>query len=402
MRVYEVVFDENQDKGVYALSCVESPAMEDKWLALADHPKEIQFSTINEEKRLLLGAALIPNKKIYRRDDDGEYYITFSEKTIEQAAHSFIKNGFVNNSSENHDIKLEGVSVVQSWIVEDPEKDKSANYGKKYDKGTWVTMMRVDNDETWEKAKNGTLNGFSIDGLFSMKELNFNSNKKEAIMDKKEFVDTLKNILNLSKKDEAKEVVLAELKLKDGKTKITFDGDDLEVGKPVFLMIETEGEDVKKEPMPEGSHELEDGAMLHVDANGLIADAPVAEEVKEEVKEEVVEMSKEEPKEEVKEDANIELAEMLKTFKAELSKELNDAKESFKVELEKQVKAEKEKVDAVKVELEEAKKKNIELEAKLESEPAAEKIVKTQLQVVQPKNAKQRLLNVAAQALNKN
>lgn len=396
MRIYEVVFDEKQDKGVYALSCVESPAMEDKWLTLADHPKQMQFSTVDEEKRLLLGAALIPNKKIYRHDEDGEYYITFSEKTIEQAAHAFIKNGFTNNSSENHDVKLEGVSVVQSWIVEDPEKDKSANYGKTYDKGTWVTMMRVDNDETWEKAKNGQLNGFSIDGLFSMKELNFNSNKKDAIMDKKEFVDTLKSILNLSKKDEVKDVTLAELKLKDGKTKITFEGDKPEVGVPVFLMIETEGEDMRKEPMPEGNHELESGEFLNVDANGIIS-----EPAKEEVKEEVVEMSKEDPKEE-EVDVKVELSEMLKSFKAELSKELNEAKESFKVELEKQVAEEVKKTEAVQVELEAEKAKNIELESKLEKEPAAEKIVKTELKVVQPKNAKQRLLNVAAQALNKN
>ena len=395
MRVYEVVFDEKHDKGVYALSCVESPAMEDKWLALADHPKEIQFSTIDEEKRLLLGAALIPNKKIYRNDEDGEYYITFSEKTIEQAAHAFIKNGFSNNSSENHDIKLEGVSVVQSWIVEDPEKDKSANYGKTYEKGTWVTMMRVDNDETWEKAKNGTLNGFSIDGLFSMKELNFNSNKHNAIMDKKEFVDTLKSILNLSKKDNVQDVTLAELKLKDGKTKISFDGETPDAGLPVFLMIETEGEEVKKEPMPEGKHELESGEFLHVDSNGIIVNAPVEEEKKEEA---AVEMA--EVKEEVKPEADfqVELQEMVKGFKAELAKEV----EAYKVELQKQVEAEKANTEKVKVELEEVKAKNIELESKLEKEPASQKIVKTELKVAEPKNAKQRLFNVAVNALNKN
>lgn len=398
MRLYEVVFDENQDKGVYALSCVESPAMEDKWLALADHPKEIQFATINEEKRLLLGAALIPNKKIYRSDEDGEYYITFSEKTIEQAAHAFMKNGFSNNSSENHDIKLEGVSVVQSWIVEDPEKDKSANYGKTYEKGTWVTMMRVDNDETWEKAKNGTLNGFSIDGLFSMKELNFNSNKKEFIMNRKAMLEVVLEAFNISKGEVKEDVKLAELKLKDGKTKITFEGDTPDTGLPVFLMIETEGEEMKKEPAPEGKHELESGEFLYVDSNGLISDAPVEEEAQ---KEAVVEMS-EEVKEEVVVDATIELKEILEGFKAELSKEVNEAKESFKVELKKQVDEEVAKTEALKVELEAEKQKNIELESKLEKEPAAEKIVKTELKVMQPKNAKQRLLNVVAEALNRN
>lgn len=179
MKVYEVIFDENTDKGVYALSCVDSPAMQDKWLTLAEHHREIRFSAVDNERRLLLGAALIPNKKIYRRDGNEEYYITFSEKTVEQCAHSFVKNKHVNNSTENHVTGLKGVSVVQSWIVDDPYKDKSIKYGKVYEKGTWVVMMKVDNEDTWRKAKNGTLNGFSIDGFFGLKEINLNAYRME-------------------------------------------------------------------------------------------------------------------------------------------------------------------------------------------------------------------------------
>lgn len=377
MKVYEVVFDESQDAGVYALSCVDNPAMEDKWLTLADHPKEIQFSTIDEEKRLLLGAALIPNKKIYRKEEKDEYYITFSAETIEQCAHNFVKGGFVNNSTENHDVKLEGVSVVQSWIVEDPEKDKSANYGKTYEKGTWVTMMKVENDETWQKAKDGTLNGFSIDGLFSLKEMNLSNNDNNLIMDKKSLIEAVKEALTFSKKEDVK---LGELKLKDGKTKVCFEGESPEIGTPVFLMIETEGEDPKKEPMPEGKHELEDGAFLMVDKNGMVA-------------EETEEVASEEEKE-----VAVAMAEMLKGFKTELSKEIEDAKVELKADFDKQIEAEKEKFDKIEAELKAEKKKNVELEAKLEKEPAAEKIVKTELQVAEPKNAKQRLLNVALAA----
>jgi len=190
MKTYEVVFDEKNDKGVYALSCVENPAMEDTWLTLSEHPKEIQFSAINDEKRLLLGAALIPNKKVYRNIDGQEFNIVFTEDTIEACAHSFIKNGFQNQSTENHEVKLQGVSVVQSWIVEDPKLDKSKSFGKTYEKGTWVTMMKVDNDDAWGKAKKGELNGFSIDGLFSLKEMKLNSNKPKSI--KEEVSEALK------------------------------------------------------------------------------------------------------------------------------------------------------------------------------------------------------------------
>lgn len=360
MKVYDVVFDENQDKGVYALSCVENPAMEDKWLALADHPKEIQFSAVDEEKRLLLGAALIPNKKVYRNIDGEEFYIRFSEDTIEKAAHNFVKNGYVNNSSENHDIKLDGVSVVQSWIVENPEKDKSANYGKSYEKGTWVTMMKVENEETWQKAKNGQLNGFSIDGLFSLKEVQLN---KSEMSDKKSIVDAIKEgFASLLKKEEIK---MGQLKLKDGKTKIEFEGDAPEVNMPVFLILE----DGEKERVPEGEHELENGEKLFVDKNGLVAEAP-AVEATEEVEEEVKE-----------EELVAELQKLFADFKTEFSNQVKEIETKFSLKL-------KEQEDL-----------NKELEAKLEKEPAAPKIVKTELSI-EPKTTQERLWLAIQKAKN--
>lgn len=365
MKVYDVIFDELNDKGVYALSCVENPAMEDMWLTLSDHPKNIQFSAVDEEKGILLGAALIPNKKIYRNIDGEEFYIRFSEDTIEKAAHAFIKNGYVNNSSENHELKLEGVSVVESWIVENPEKDKSAAYGKTYEKGTWVAMMKADNKEVLEKAKNGQLNGFSIDGLFSLKEIELkkSNNKNEFNMsDAKKFFGELFKDLGLGKS----EIKMGQLKLKDGKTKIEFEGDVPEVNKPVFLVLE----DGEKERVPQGEHELENGGKLYVDQNGLVAEAPIEEEVKEEY------MTKEDSKELV-----AEMAELLKGIETKFSSQLEEIKKGFTVELE----AEKEK--------------NKELEAKLEKEPAAQKIVKTELSI-EPKTIQDRLLLAIQKAKN--
>lgn len=181
MKVYEAVFDEDRSEGVYALSVVENPAMEDMWIALKEHPQKIEFSTIDEDKRLLLGASLIPNKKIYRNMNGNEFYITFSEQTIEKLAHSFFKNQYNNNSSLEHDVKLNGMSVVEGWIVDDPDKDKSNAYGKRYEKGTWVTMMKVDNDEVWSQVKEGKIKGFSIDALLDLKPLELSTNLKTNI-----------------------------------------------------------------------------------------------------------------------------------------------------------------------------------------------------------------------------
>lgn len=352
MKTYEVVFDKKKDKGVYALSCVENPAMEDIWLTLADHPQEIQFTAVDEDRRLLLGAALIPNKKIYRKVNDQEFNIVFSAETIEAAAHNFIKNGYQNNSSENHNVALSGVSVVQSWIVDNPELDKSKSYGKTYEKGTWVTLMEVDNDELWQKAKNGELNGFSIDGLFTLKEMNVELNNQS--MDKKGILEAIRegfaSIFSTTQ--------LGSMKLKDGKTKIVFEGDQPELGMPVFLL----SEDKEQIRMPKGKHELENGVFLNVDENGL-----VSEEEKE------VEAPVEAP---VEADVKKEVEELVAEMKAQYTAELARQKEVY----EKQIKAEKAKV--------------IELELKLEATPASDPIVKLSKDDVaafEPKTAKERI-----------
>ena len=211
--VYEAVFKEGETEGVYALSVVENPAMEDLWIALSEQPQQIEFAKVDDEKRLLLGAALIPNKKIYRNIDGNEFYITFSEQTIEKLAHEFFKKQSNNNSSLEHEIKLEGMSVVEGWIVEDPKNDKSNAYGKEYEKGTWVTMMKVDNDEVWDKVKNGEIKGFSIDAVLGLTKLNL----KSEIQMTNEVKDSIVNdVLNgvktfFSNKDEkAEEAVVAE------------------------------------------------------------------------------------------------------------------------------------------------------------------------------------------------
>ena len=190
MKVYEAVFNEDTSKGIYALSVVENPAMQDLWITLSEHPKEVNLTLANEEKRLLLGAALIPDKRIYRNVDGNEFYITFNAQTIEKLAHSFLKNGNQNNSSLEHETQLSGMSVVEAWIVQDPNNDKSNSYGKTYEKGTWVTMMKVDNEDVWQKAKNGEIKGFSIDALIGLKELQVNF-KNEVNMDLKSITDAI-------------------------------------------------------------------------------------------------------------------------------------------------------------------------------------------------------------------
>jgi hypothetical protein len=128
MKIIELILDEEQDDiGVDAISIVESPAIESDFVALKN--QEIKLAEVDKEKKILMGALLIPNKPIYRKGEDGEYYIFFSKDTIVKASQMFLQNGKQSNSTLEHSKALNGLTLVESWIVEDKAKDKTALYG---------------------------------------------------------------------------------------------------------------------------------------------------------------------------------------------------------------------------------------------------------------------------------
>ncbi len=169
MKIIELVLDETEEGvGVDAVSVVNSPAIEIDFVALSK--VKVSFAEVDKEKRILMGPALIPNKQIYRDDEtNGQYYIWFSSSTIKQASELFFKNHNQSNATFEHTENLTGMTVVESWIIEDSEKDKSNLYGFSLPKGTWMLSMKVDNNEVWEQVKGGTIKGFSIEGYFADK-----------------------------------------------------------------------------------------------------------------------------------------------------------------------------------------------------------------------------------------
>ena len=167
MDIVELFIDEEDAIGIEAISVVESPAIEEDFIALKN--QEFKLAEVDKEKRILMGAALIPNKPIYRRNDDNEYYIYFSRDTVRKASELFFINGNQNNSTLEHQVPLTGLSVVESWIVES-EKDKTRHYDMEVPVGTWMVSMKVLNDEVWnDYVKTGKVKGFSIEGYFADK-----------------------------------------------------------------------------------------------------------------------------------------------------------------------------------------------------------------------------------------
>jgi len=168
-RIIELIIDEeNEFSGIEAISVVENPAIEEDFIALKEH-KEVKLAEVDKEKRILMGAALIPNKKIYRNSGEEEYYIFFAEETVRKASELFLMKGNQNNSTLEHDVELEGMSVVESWIIEDETKDKSRKYNFDLPIGTWMVSVKVNNDDIWNQVKAGEIKGFSIEGYFADK-----------------------------------------------------------------------------------------------------------------------------------------------------------------------------------------------------------------------------------------
>ena len=138
------------------------------------------FSTIqfnSDEKQLIAGPLMIPRKLIYRFDEDnGEFWVYFTEDTIEKIAYKYLMNKNQDNTNLEHSesVKLEDVVLVESWLVQDPEKDKSfALTGETYEKGTWFGIMKVKNSSVWKEwVKTGRVKGFSVEGFFADKMIN--------------------------------------------------------------------------------------------------------------------------------------------------------------------------------------------------------------------------------------
>lgn len=192
MEIIELILDEDQGNFVEAISLVENPAIEEDFVALKS--QSFKFKKLDEKKKLLVGPILIPNKPIYRKTGDREYYIYFSRDTIRKASQLYLKQGMQNNSTLEHEHEINGISLVESWIVEDKENDKSNMYGMDLPLGSWVGAIKVDNDKIWnEYVEQGLVKGFSIEGYFADR-VNMSINDEDA--EANDLLNDIKQVLN--------------------------------------------------------------------------------------------------------------------------------------------------------------------------------------------------------------
>ena len=197
------------DSETEAISMVTEPAIESDFVFLSKDKAIVKEAFSNDEKHMVYGAVLRPDFPIYRNDGDNEYYLEFTSESIERMARDYMMNYRQGNVTIQHEEYANEVFMVESWIKQDMDKDKSVSVGldKSLPIGTWFCGFYVNNNDVWERIKSGELKGFSVEAMIDLED--FAKVKKEDAFEMNEsFWSKLKSIVNeaLGKKEEKMEV----------------------------------------------------------------------------------------------------------------------------------------------------------------------------------------------------
>ena len=250
------------DSETYAISMVEMPAIEEDFVALAKQEEEKVFLQ-SDEKHMVYGAVLVPEKDIYRNDGEKEYYLSFSKESIEKMSQDFMKEYRQHEITVDHEDNANEVCVVESWIKADLYKDKSVALGlnPELPVGTWFAGMKVNNVDVWERVKAGELKGFSVESMISLEEFGKqNENNMNIETNDEMFFSKLKNAIKevlstiaMSKDGEIEPVNDIDLSSNSG---VTNDPQFVEKNTPI-IMEELEDAEPAPEPTPEPAPEPE-------------------------------------------------------------------------------------------------------------------------------------------------
>ena len=294
-----LISDDNE--GILVISLVDAPATETNWMCFKEQ-ENIKFSIVNEDEHILAGVVMVADKPIYRIAPDGsEFYIVFSKDVIKRMAEKMLSDNTFNNIDIQHDgniIPHDKVKLVELFIA-DEEKGIKPNYLDVPD-GSLLANYKIYDEQLWQMAKSGTLNGFSLEGVFTTVRYEQNKNNKHTKMSK--IKEMLKSIL----------VQLGEVNTDKGI--LTYDG-ALAVG------VEVKNEDGSKPA--DGEYKLEDDKVIVV-KDGFV------DEIKEVEVDVIEEMADEKPQEKpVDEKPQEKPADEKPNEVEELKKELDDLKAEY-------------------------------------------------------------------------
>lgn len=182
------------DSETYKISMVTEPAIEVDYVALEKDKDEMQMKFSSDERHICYGPALIPNKDIYRNNGKQEFYINFTEDSIVKMSQEFMYNYKQHEVNLQHDKNADEVFVCESWVVEDPYKDKANALGFNVPKGAWMVAMKVNNIEVWDRVKSGELRGFSVESAIHLEDFEKQNENNMIETNDEMFFDKIKSV----------------------------------------------------------------------------------------------------------------------------------------------------------------------------------------------------------------
>ena len=288
-KLYEV----RPDSLVYAISLVECPAIESNFVYLSEE-KPIQVCLEQDEKHMVFGAVLIPDKPIYRYNQEEEYYLRFPKETIEVLAHEYLQNDNIYSFTQQHKENADGVSVIESW-VKTSNNDKSVDLGIDAPIGTWFVGAKIDNEEIWQGIKDGSMRGFSVESFLNFDEIMMNKQENKMTEEKLETIEVNESFwMRIAEiiKNALKNPEVPELEAQVTSAQVIDEMKD---------EVEKKEEEVVVEEMPTDEMPTEETPVMVADEPEVIAEevvedvieeAPTQEEAKEDLQVVIDELNK--------------------------------------------------------------------------------------------------------------
>lgn len=275
--IYEALIS-SEDDGIITVSLVDDPAVESDFVSFArDNAQQRQlFSLSDTSEHLITGCLMKADTPIYRNDNGYEYYIVFSKETIKTMAQKMLSDGTFKNIDTQHNGELlpQGALTLMELYVKDSNKGIDPNFVDVPD-GSLMVTFKVNDESIWQECANGDfLNGFSLEGFFDTKQIDFSKKKTNKPNKTKSFKMRIKELLRRMLAQFG-EVSMDELTL-------YYEGDgELTVGTVVT--------DIDGNPIADGEYNNEEMTVKVMDGkvdaieyiekeNEPVADEPVADE----------------------------------------------------------------------------------------------------------------------------
>lgn len=280
--VYEAKIRETDNTGIFAMSFVEVPAVEELFVALRANAHKVTLVK-NKAKQILTGVVLKPNQLIYRNDDQlGEYYLKYTAEDIERIALKMMRTGVgLKTTTHQHEAPLKGNYLTEVWLVVNPKIDKSVALGLgELPKGTLCASYKITDTKYWrDEVVTGNVKGFSLEGLFNYKNVNMKkpaltAAKTAAALAAKKPSAAVAFLKSVTAFLEGDSVAAAE-----GVAEVAAD-DETDSGEPFLIFTLADGTEIfvdedgfatiDGEQAPAGNHTLDDGNVIVIDDAGLM------------------------------------------------------------------------------------------------------------------------------------